>query len=107
MNSSLSISHEFQAADTQEFGTKLHKIFYDTLQHQLLHHCSCDTEQVSVVIILSILGGISHIDVGTLDSGWMSTNASESMAGLQQRCLGPEKRHRTKCSAEAESMAGH
>ncbi|CAH6793506.1 Gm960 [Phodopus roborovskii] len=34
-----------EAADTQEFGTKLHKIFYDTLQNRLLHHCSCDTEQ--------------------------------------------------------------
>ncbi|KAL6034616.1 hypothetical protein STEG23_033804 [Scotinomys teguina] len=34
-----------EAADTQEFGTKLHRIFYDTTQHRLQHHCSCDTEQ--------------------------------------------------------------
>ncbi|KAM7329704.1 hypothetical protein ACRRTK_011317 [Alexandromys fortis] len=34
-----------EAADTQEFGTKLHRLFYDTTQHRLLHHCSCDTEQ--------------------------------------------------------------
>ncbi|XP_052616064.1 type 2 DNA topoisomerase 6 subunit B-like [Peromyscus californicus insignis] len=34
-----------EAADTQEFGNKLHRIFYDTTQHRLRHHCSCDTEQ--------------------------------------------------------------
>lgn len=33
------------ALTPQDFGTKLHKMFYDTLQHRLLHHCSCDTEQ--------------------------------------------------------------
>ncbi|XP_037064238.1 type 2 DNA topoisomerase 6 subunit B-like isoform X2 [Peromyscus leucopus] len=36
-----------QAADTQEFGTKLHRIFYDATQHRLRSHCSCDTEQHS------------------------------------------------------------
>nr|XP_045004144.1 type 2 DNA topoisomerase 6 subunit B-like isoform X3 [Jaculus jaculus] len=36
-----------QAADTQEFGTKLHKIFHDITQHRFLHHCSCDKEQVT------------------------------------------------------------
>ncbi|XP_011246937.1 type 2 DNA topoisomerase 6 subunit B-like isoform X2 [Mus musculus] len=34
-----------EAADTQEFGVKLHRIFYDITQHQFLKHCSCDTEQ--------------------------------------------------------------
>ncbi|CAO2584211.1 Type 2 DNA topoisomerase 6 subunit B-like, partial [Lemmus lemmus] len=34
-----------EAADTQEFGTKLHRLFYDTTQHRLFHHCSCDTEK--------------------------------------------------------------
>lgn len=34
-----------EAADTQEFGAKLHRIFYDITQHQFLNHCSCDTEQ--------------------------------------------------------------
>lgn len=69
VSSALCVSHEFQAADTQEFGTKLHKMFYDTLQHRLLHHCSCDTEQVSIVIILGILGDISCLDVGPLTQG--------------------------------------
>uniref|UniRef100_A0A8C9PVH4 Chromosome 11 open reading frame 80 n=1 Tax=Spermophilus dauricus TaxID=99837 RepID=A0A8C9PVH4_SPEDA len=34
-----------QAADTQELGTKLHKIFHDVTQHRFLHHCSCDMKQ--------------------------------------------------------------
>ncbi|MBZ3880968.1 hypothetical protein SUZIE_160575 [Sciurus carolinensis] len=37
-----------QATDTQELGTKLHKIFHDVTQHRFLHHCSCDVKQVSV-----------------------------------------------------------
>ncbi|XP_021120179.1 type 2 DNA topoisomerase 6 subunit B-like isoform X3 [Heterocephalus glaber] len=35
-----------QAADTQEFGTKLHKIFCDITQHRFLHHCSCEMKQL-------------------------------------------------------------
>lgn len=35
-----------QATDTQELGTKLHKIFHDVTQHRFLHHCSCDVKQV-------------------------------------------------------------
>ncbi|XP_023566504.1 type 2 DNA topoisomerase 6 subunit B-like [Octodon degus] len=34
-----------QAADTQEFETKLHKVFCDIIQHRFLHHCSCDVKQ--------------------------------------------------------------
>ncbi|KFO28356.1 hypothetical protein H920_10217 [Fukomys damarensis] len=34
-----------QAADTQEFGTKLHKIFCDITQHRFLHHCSSNMKQ--------------------------------------------------------------
>ncbi|XP_058294969.1 type 2 DNA topoisomerase 6 subunit B-like isoform X6 [Hylobates moloch] len=34
-----------QAADTQEFGTKLHKVFCEITQHQFLHHCSCEVKQ--------------------------------------------------------------
>nr|XP_037854922.1 type 2 DNA topoisomerase 6 subunit B-like isoform X3 [Chlorocebus sabaeus] len=34
-----------QAADTQEFGTKLHKVFREITQHQFLHHCSCEMKQ--------------------------------------------------------------
>nr|XP_055210558.1 type 2 DNA topoisomerase 6 subunit B-like isoform X3 [Gorilla gorilla gorilla] len=34
-----------QAADTQEFGTKLHKVFREITQHQFLHHCSCEVKQ--------------------------------------------------------------
>nr|XP_039326381.1 type 2 DNA topoisomerase 6 subunit B-like isoform X3 [Saimiri boliviensis boliviensis] len=34
-----------QAADTQEFGTKLHKLFCEITQHQFLHHCSCEVKQ--------------------------------------------------------------
>ncbi|KAL0629831.1 Type 2 DNA topoisomerase 6 subunit B-like, partial [Plecturocebus cupreus] len=37
-----------QAADTHEFGTKLHKLFGEISQHQFLHHCSCEVKQVSV-----------------------------------------------------------
>ncbi|XP_011798151.1 PREDICTED: uncharacterized protein C11orf80 homolog [Colobus angolensis palliatus] len=36
-----------QAADTQEFETKLHKVFREITQHQFLHHCSCEVKQVS------------------------------------------------------------
>ncbi|KAM8812735.1 type 2 DNA topoisomerase 6 subunit B-like [Rhynchonycteris naso] len=34
-----------QAADTQEFGTKLHKSFHEITQHRVLHHCSCEVKQ--------------------------------------------------------------
>ncbi|KAK1335600.1 hypothetical protein QTO34_003392 [Cnephaeus nilssonii] len=34
-----------QAADTQEFGTKLHKSFYEVTQQRVLHHCSCEVKQ--------------------------------------------------------------
>uniref|UniRef100_A0A2I3GHF7 TOP6B like initiator of meiotic double strand breaks n=1 Tax=Nomascus leucogenys TaxID=61853 RepID=A0A2I3GHF7_NOMLE len=34
-----------KAADTQEFGTKLHKVFREITQHQFLHHCSCEVKQ--------------------------------------------------------------
>uniref|UniRef100_H0X2Y6 TOP6B like initiator of meiotic double strand breaks n=1 Tax=Otolemur garnettii TaxID=30611 RepID=H0X2Y6_OTOGA len=34
-----------QAADTQEFGTKLHKAFQETTQHPFLYHCSCEMKQ--------------------------------------------------------------
>ncbi|KAI2561242.1 hypothetical protein G5576_006021, partial [Homo sapiens] len=34
-----------QAADTQEFRTKLHKVFREITQHQFLHHCSCEVKQ--------------------------------------------------------------
>uniref|UniRef100_A0A8C9B7G3 TOP6B like initiator of meiotic double strand breaks n=1 Tax=Prolemur simus TaxID=1328070 RepID=A0A8C9B7G3_PROSS len=34
-----------QAADTQEFGTKLHKVFHEVTQHRFLHHCSCEVKQ--------------------------------------------------------------
>ncbi|XP_032138603.1 type 2 DNA topoisomerase 6 subunit B-like isoform X3 [Sapajus apella] len=34
-----------QAGDTQEFGTKLHKLFCEITQHQFLHHCSCEVKQ--------------------------------------------------------------
>uniref|UniRef100_A0A2K6V4I3 TOP6B like initiator of meiotic double strand breaks n=1 Tax=Saimiri boliviensis boliviensis TaxID=39432 RepID=A0A2K6V4I3_SAIBB len=34
-----------KAADTQEFGTKLHKLFCEITQHQFLHHCSCEVKQ--------------------------------------------------------------
>nr|XP_020020572.1 type 2 DNA topoisomerase 6 subunit B-like [Castor canadensis] len=36
----------FQAADTKEFGTKLHKMFHDITQHRFLHYCSCDMKQL-------------------------------------------------------------
>ncbi|KAI5933053.1 Type 2 DNA topoisomerase 6 subunit B-like [Manis javanica] len=34
-----------QAADTQEFGIKLHKSFYEITQPRFLHHCSCEVKQ--------------------------------------------------------------
>uniref|UniRef100_A0A8C9I8C6 Chromosome 11 open reading frame 80 n=1 Tax=Piliocolobus tephrosceles TaxID=591936 RepID=A0A8C9I8C6_9PRIM len=34
-----------KAADTQEFETKLHKVFREITQHQFLHHCSCEVRQ--------------------------------------------------------------
>ncbi|PNI93518.1 C11orf80 isoform 8, partial [Pan troglodytes] len=37
-----------QAADTQEFGTKLHKVFREITQHQFLHHCSCEVKQLTL-----------------------------------------------------------
>ncbi|XP_048215598.1 type 2 DNA topoisomerase 6 subunit B-like [Perognathus longimembris pacificus] len=35
----------FQASDSQELGTKLHKIFHGITQHRFFHHCSCDMKQ--------------------------------------------------------------
>ncbi|XP_014648644.1 PREDICTED: uncharacterized protein C11orf80 homolog [Ceratotherium simum simum] len=35
-----------QAADTQEFGNKLHKSFREITQHRFLHHCSCEVKQL-------------------------------------------------------------
>ncbi|XP_033063557.1 type 2 DNA topoisomerase 6 subunit B-like isoform X5 [Trachypithecus francoisi] len=37
-----------QAADTQEFETKLHKVFHEITQHQFLHHCSCEVKQLTL-----------------------------------------------------------
>ncbi|XP_019668280.2 type 2 DNA topoisomerase 6 subunit B-like isoform X5 [Felis catus] len=34
-----------QVADTQEFGTKLHKSFHEITQHRFLPHCSCEVKQ--------------------------------------------------------------
>ncbi|KAJ8795681.1 hypothetical protein J1605_002443 [Eschrichtius robustus] len=34
-----------QAADTQEFGTKLHKSFHEITQNRFLHHCSREVKQ--------------------------------------------------------------
>lgn len=35
-----------QAADTQEFGTKLHKSFHEITRHRLLPYCSCEMKQL-------------------------------------------------------------
>ncbi|KAM7226208.1 hypothetical protein CapIbe_022353 [Capra ibex] len=35
-----------QAADTQEFGTKLHKSFQEVTQHRFLYHCSHEVKQL-------------------------------------------------------------
>ncbi|XP_001496946.2 CAAX prenyl protease 2 isoform X1 [Equus przewalskii] len=35
-----------QAADTQEFGTKLHKSFHEITQYRFLHHGSCEVKQL-------------------------------------------------------------
>ncbi|XP_054553523.1 type 2 DNA topoisomerase 6 subunit B-like [Talpa occidentalis] len=34
-----------QAADTQDFGTKLHEAFHEVTRHQFLHHCSYEARQ--------------------------------------------------------------
>uniref|UniRef100_A0A9L0JDT0 TOP6B like initiator of meiotic double strand breaks n=1 Tax=Equus asinus TaxID=9793 RepID=A0A9L0JDT0_EQUAS len=34
-----------KAADTQEFGTKLHKSFHEIMQYRFLHHGSCEVKQ--------------------------------------------------------------
>ncbi|XP_026946283.1 type 2 DNA topoisomerase 6 subunit B-like isoform X6 [Sagmatias obliquidens] len=36
-----------QAADTQEFGTKLHKSFHEITQNRFLHHCSREVKQAA------------------------------------------------------------
>ncbi|XP_021572129.1 type 2 DNA topoisomerase 6 subunit B-like [Carlito syrichta] len=36
-----------QAADTQEFRSKLHKVFHEITQHQF-HHCSCEVKQLTL-----------------------------------------------------------
>ncbi|KAM9222007.1 type 2 DNA topoisomerase 6 subunit B-like [Dugong dugon] len=35
----------FQATDTREFGTKLHKAFNEITQRRFFHHCSCGIKQ--------------------------------------------------------------
>nr|XP_035977356.1 type 2 DNA topoisomerase 6 subunit B-like isoform X6 [Halichoerus grypus] len=37
--------HALQAADTQEFGTKLHKSFHEITRHRFLPYCSCEMKQ--------------------------------------------------------------
>ncbi|XP_042531787.1 type 2 DNA topoisomerase 6 subunit B-like [Dipodomys spectabilis] len=54
----------FQASDSQELGTKLHKIFYGITQHRFFRHCSCDTKQ--------------HLTPEEKDSAQSTADASES-----------------------------
>ncbi|KAL1787321.1 type 2 DNA topoisomerase 6 subunit B-like isoform X2 [Sigmodon hispidus] len=91
-----------EAADTQEFRTKLHRIFYDTTQHRLLHHCSCDTEQNRIKEKNTLQDGSeTWPDIQSQpEEGRLSGPAQEECA---KRPAGKQK---TRDSREAPTRAG-
>ncbi|XP_054999802.1 type 2 DNA topoisomerase 6 subunit B-like [Sorex araneus] len=65
-----------QATDTQEFGTKLDKAFHEIIQHQFLHHSSCEVKQVHPES-----SGVARRARDTLQSSSPELRAGKASAG--------------------------
>ncbi|XP_066893759.1 type 2 DNA topoisomerase 6 subunit B-like isoform X5 [Kogia breviceps] len=80
-----------QAADTQEFGTKLHKSFHEITQNRFLHHCSREVKQAAE--------GGSSLTTGVCSSQEFGSPSEPNVSGEQvdgRKCLsmGPARRQR-------------
>ncbi|XP_060014445.1 type 2 DNA topoisomerase 6 subunit B-like isoform X5 [Lagenorhynchus albirostris] len=71
-----------QAADTQEFGTKLHKSFHEITQNRFLHHCSREVKQAAE--------GGSSLTTGVCSSQEFGSPSEPNVSGEQvdgRKCL--------------------
>ncbi|XP_049570130.1 type 2 DNA topoisomerase 6 subunit B-like isoform X11 [Orcinus orca] len=95
-----------QAADTQEFGTKLHKSFHEITQNRFLHHCSREvkqllpeknnaeqsTEDAHENSSLELLAGTSgQVENKSLKRGSLCQGVEEARAFRSPRALNPSE----------------
>ncbi|XP_059788108.1 type 2 DNA topoisomerase 6 subunit B-like isoform X5 [Balaenoptera ricei] len=96
-----------QAADTQEFGTKLHKSFHEITQNRFLHHCSREvkqqllpeknnaeqsTEDAHENSSLELLAGTSgQVENKSLKRGSLCQRVEETRAFRSPRALNPSE----------------
>ncbi|XP_036717272.1 type 2 DNA topoisomerase 6 subunit B-like [Balaenoptera musculus] len=95
-----------QAADTQEFGTKLHKSFHEITQNRFLHHCSREvkqllpeknnaeqsTEDAHENSSLELLAGTSgQVENKSLKRGSLCQGVGETRAFRSPRALNPSE----------------
>ncbi|TEA11727.1 hypothetical protein DBR06_SOUSAS6910211, partial [Sousa chinensis] len=96
-----------QAADTQEFGTKLHKSFHEITQNRFLHHCSREvkqqllpeknnaeqsTEDAHENSSLKLLAGTSgQVENKSLKRGSLCQGVEETRAFRSPRALNPSE----------------
>ncbi|XP_073665315.1 type 2 DNA topoisomerase 6 subunit B-like isoform X4 [Tursiops truncatus] len=95
-----------QAADTQEFGTKLHKSFHEITQNRFLHHCSREvkqllpeknnaeqsTEDAHENSSLELLAGTSgQVENKSLKRGSLRQGVEETRAFRSPRALNPSE----------------
>ncbi|KAM9080826.1 type 2 DNA topoisomerase 6 subunit B-like isoform 3-T3 [Megaptera novaeangliae] len=96
-----------QAADTQEFGTKLHKSFHEITQNRFLHHCSREvkqqllpeknnaeqsTEDAHENSSLELLAGTSgQVENKSLKRGSLCQGLEETRAFRSPRALNPSE----------------
>ncbi|XP_007461985.1 PREDICTED: putative uncharacterized protein C11orf80 homolog [Lipotes vexillifer] len=96
-----------QAADTQEFGTKLHKSFHEITQNRFLHHCSREvkqqllpeknnaeqsTEDAHENSSLELLAGTSgQVENKSLRRGSLCQGVEETRAFRSPRALNPSE----------------
>ncbi|XP_024604928.1 type 2 DNA topoisomerase 6 subunit B-like isoform X3 [Neophocaena asiaeorientalis asiaeorientalis] len=95
-----------QAADTQEFGTKLHKSFHEITQNRFLHHCSREvkqllpeknnaeqsTEDAHENSSLELLAGTSgQVENKSLKRGSLCQGVEETRAFRSPRALNPSE----------------
>ncbi|XP_061058111.1 type 2 DNA topoisomerase 6 subunit B-like [Eubalaena glacialis] len=98
--------HTLQAADTQEFGTKLHKSFHEITQNRFLHHCSREvkqllpeknnaeqsTEDAHENSSLELLAGTSgQVENKSLKRGSLCQGVEETRAFRSPRALNPSE----------------
>ncbi|XP_022447027.2 type 2 DNA topoisomerase 6 subunit B-like isoform X4 [Delphinapterus leucas] len=96
-----------KAADTQEFGTKLHKSFHEITQNRFLHHCSREvkqqllpekknaeqsTEDAHENSSLELLAGTSgQVENKSLKRGSLCQGVEETRAFRSPRALNPSE----------------